>query len=214
MKIRRWRRITCFAGVLLLGAGWIWGTGDWTWFIYVISVLPAVFATRGLLQDFRIAKTEQKWVPLAELLVTWVATVVTLVGAVQTDHKLAKLEEHQQGRVLSEEDAADLRDKISRLPKATVLLMGIQGDRESVRFANSLKPVFLSAGWSVNGVWEDSILGGAGTGILVRHNAAATNSPGPQLVEILNIRKLKARFIKLPDPDLNRFELIVGARPE
>lgn len=191
------------------------------WLIFVFSIVAAALPTGALIRAVRTLDGRKKWRALTELLSLWMLPFLALLSAQgsglsadATDHKIATLEAEQRSRELSSDDTTALQTGIARLPKSTIYLQGIQGDRESVRFANRLKPVFEWAGWSVNGVWEDGLVGGAGTGILVRQNPLATNLPGRELVEVLNKRGLHAHFIKLPDPDLTRFEVIVGARPE
>lgn len=214
MTDNRWTRILWFALALGVGLGLVLRTGYGAWILYFLGLVPAGFATRELLAKIKAAAPGRRWFPVVELTAVWVTTLVALVSAAQTDRKLATLEDQQRGRVLSSQDLSGLRDDLARLPKAKVVLMGIDGNRESVGLAKQLKPVLLEVGWTVDGVWEDSIVGGAGEGILVRQNALATNFPGPQLVHTFNKRNLHARLINLPDPDLTRFEIVVGARPE
>lgn len=92
-------------------------------------------------------------------------------------------------------------------------LTGIQGDREAIRFANTLKDVLVVAGWEVDGVWEDIIIGGAGSGILVRQGSSASDSLGQSISKALNQIQITSRFIIKPDLKPDQLEIIVGSRP-
>ena len=138
---------------------------------------------------------------------------LSVLGYREQTATIKRLEAERIGRVLSGAQKAALIEDLGRLPKINVHLMGIQGDRESVRFANVLKDVFLSVGWTVDGVWEDILIGGAGTGILVRQSSPFTNSVGQQVIEAFNRIQLQARLVQIKDRGPGHFEVIVGSRP-
>jgi hypothetical protein len=91
--------------------------------------------------------------------------------------------------------------------------MGIQGDRESIRFANILKDILVEVGWEVDGVWEDIIIGGAGPGIVVRQGLSSSDSLGKIIIEALNQIQITSRFVINRDLKPNKLEIIVGSRP-
>jgi hypothetical protein len=91
--------------------------------------------------------------------------------------------------------------------------MGIQGDREAIRLANTLKDVLVFAGWEVDGVWEDILIGGVGSGILVRQGSSASDSLGQSISEALNQIQITSRLVINPDLKPYQIEIIVGSRP-
>lgn len=133
--------------------------------------------------------------------------------AAEKDARIQFLEIEQRGRALSDAEAESLTEDLRSLPTPKIYPQGVQGDRESVRFAHVLKPVFERAGCLVDGVWEDGLIGGAGDGILVRRNRLDTNNPAATIVTILNRHNLNARLIEKDNFEMGRLEVIVGARP-
>jgi len=139
--------------------------------------------------------------------------VISSIEYLKQSKTLRQLEDEQRGRILTPKQEKYLRETFSSLPKTKVYLMGIQGDREAIRFANTLKDVLVAAGWEVDGVWEDIIIGGAGPGILVRQGLSASDSLGHSIVEALNQTQITSRLVIMPDNKTGQLEIIVGSRP-
>jgi len=122
----------------------------------------------------------------------FVALIILIIGLVITaiDHSkqsrnLKQLEDEQQGRILKPKQRENLLNALNNLEKIKIVLTGIQGDRESIRFANSIKDILIEANWEVDGVWEDIIIGGVGFGITLRESSTEPNSSGKIINEIM-----------------------------
>lgn len=139
--------------------------------------------------------------------------VISSIEYINQSKTLRQLEDEQRGRILTPKQEKYLRETFSRLPKTRVHLIGIQGDREAIRFANTLKDVFVVAGWEVDGVWEDILIGGAGSGILVRQGSSTSDSLGHSISEAFNHIHITSRLVNIPDLKPNQLEIIVGSRP-
>ena len=165
-----------------------------------------------------LAKRRYPWIK--DLHLDRIAVIVLMSGLVLSavDHieqavATDRLEAEQRGRVLSNDNKSALIVELRRLPKLSITLSGIQGDRESIRFANILKDVFKSVGWSVDGVWEDIFLGGPGDGISVRQSEPLTNSMAQQIAEAFNKINVQARSVQMTNTKGGRIEVVVGSRP-
>lgn len=178
----------------------------WAWYgLFGLAVMLALLRLRAFFRDLAGERGfGSRAVAVLELWFILLLPAATLVVA-----------QAGKGRALSRTDLAALRQDLAALPPTKVLLVGLQGDRESVRFAGLLKARVLEPlNWPVSGVWEDTLVGGAGEGILVRQTPACTNLQGARIVDALNRRNLSARLIKIPDLDCERLEIIVAARPQ
>ena len=142
-----------------------------------------------------------------------IGLVISSIEYLKQSKTLRQLEDEQRGRILTPKQEKYLRETFSSLPKTRVYLMGIQGDREAIRFANTLKDVLVVAGWEVDGVWEDILIGGAGSGILVRQGSSASDSLGQSITEALNQIQITSRLVINPDLKPHQLEIIVGSRP-
>jgi len=142
-----------------------------------------------------------------------IGLVISSIEYLKQSKTLRQLEDEQRGRILTPKQEKYLRETFSSLPKTRVYLMGIQGDREAIRFANTLKDVLVVAGWEVDGVWEDILIGGAGSGIIVHQGSSASDSLGQSISEALNQIQITSRLVINPDLKPHQLEIIVGSRP-
>jgi len=167
----------------------------------------------------------REWIKLNYLLINdlhldFFALIILIIGLVITtiDHSkqsrnLKQLEDEQKGRVLKPKQRENLVNALNNLEKIKIVLIGIQGDRESIRFANSIKDILIDANWEVDGVWEDIIIGGVGFGITLRESSSDQNSIGKIINELMNKNLIKSRVVLKPDLKPNQIEFIVGSRP-
>jgi|SRR5213075_71030 len=126
--------------------------------------------------------------------------------------KIQALETEQVGRRLSAEQLKTLSEHLRSIPKPSgpVLLMGLQGNVESIRLAGALKQAFEDAGLAVDGVWEELLLGGTGPGILIRQEKQ--DALGVGMRDALLQVGLDARIIDLGRKTQHEVEVIVGYR--
>jgi len=120
------------------------------------------------------------------------------------------------GRQLSPRQRHALTRRLQTIARPTqpVYLMGLQGNVESIELAKSLKPIFEDAGWVVDGVWEDNLIGGTGPGILVRQ-ATADGPVGVGLKDALLDAGLESRIIPLGSSRAqDKVEVIIGYQPQ
>lgn len=185
------------------------------WIGLIIALLAGVIGI-GLSRDWvkkHFAKLQDLHLDRLALLLLLVGLVLSAVEYSKQTKTINYLEEEQIGRVLSPDQKTTLIEVLSSLPKNNVYLMGIQGDREAVRFANALKEVFLSADWTVDGVWEDILLGGPGPGIIVRQSSSSIDSVGQLITKAFNKIHIQARLVNRKDLAPQKLEIIVGSRP-
>ena len=147
------------------------------------------------------------------LIILIIGLVITAIDHLKQSRNLKHLEDEQKGRVLKPKQRENLVNTLNNLEKIKIVLTGIQGDRESIRFANSIKDILIEANWEVDGVWEDIIIGGIGFGITLRESSSDPNSRGKIINEILNKNQIKSRIVLKPDLKPNQIEIIVGSRP-
>lgn len=147
------------------------------------------------------------------LAILFTGLVITAIEHSQQSKNLKKLEDEQKGRVLKPRQKGNLINALNNIDKIKIVLIGIQGDREAIRFANVIKEILIEARWEVDGVWEDIILGGIGFGITLRESSSDPSSVGKSINEILNKNQIKSRVILKPDLKSDQIEIIVGSRP-
>jgi hypothetical protein len=131
----------------------------------VVLVILAIFEALSLRYGSRLSELEA-------------AEKVTLQKAVGNANEHARnaeieaqrlsneLQAEQRGRLLSDDRIDKLAALLNTIHKSneSLHLMGIQGDREAVRVSKQLYEIFVSAGFNVDGPWEDSVIGGIGQG--------------------------------------------------
>lgn len=185
------------------------------WIGLIIALLAGIIGI-GLSREWikrefpRIGETHLDTILLVLLAI---GLVISSIEYLKQSKTLRQLENEQRGRILTSKQEKYLRETFSRLPKTRVHLIGIQGDREAIRFANTLKDVLVVAGWEVDGVWEDILIGGAGSGILVRQGSSASDSLGQSISEAFNHIKITSRLVIIPNLKPDQLEIIVGSRP-
>ena len=150
---------------------------------------------------------------LVAIIILIIGLLITAIDHSKQSKNLKQLEDDQKGRILKPKQRENLVNALNNLEKTKIELMGIQGDRESIRFANSIKDILIEVNWKVDGVWEDIIIGGIGFGLAVRENSSAPNSKGKIINEIMNKNQIESSFVFKPDLKLNQIEIIVGSRP-
>jgi len=156
---------------------------------YVTLAFGAVSALTGLASYFTGKHTEAK-----------------------LEAKIETLEREQFGRHLSVEQLRSLTDQLRAIPKPdqSVHLMGVDGNAEAIRLANALKGVLEDAGFLIDGVWEDSLIGGAGPGILIRH--AKADAEASVAIQAALLRSgLEAHIVEREA--FKRVEIIVSYKP-
>lgn len=142
-----------------------------------------------------------------------IGLIITAIDNSKQSKYLKKLEEEQVGRILKPNQRNNLLKNLKNLPIIKVVLIGIQGDRESIRFANTIKEVLIEAGWEVDGVWEDIIIGGVGSDVIIRENSLKQDSMGNVINETFNKNNINTRVVEKTDLAAERIEIIVGSRP-
>ena len=155
----------------------------------------------------------EKQLDLIALVILAIGLVISSIDYSQQSITLRHLEDEQRGRILTTKQIEYLRETFRSLPKTRVYLMGIQGDREAIRLANTFKDVLIKAGWEVDGVREDILIGGTEPGILVRQGSFASDSTGQRITDALNHIQITSRLVIMPNLKPHQLEIIVGSRP-
>jgi hypothetical protein len=150
---------------------------------------------------------------LTALIILIIGLIITAIDHSIQSKNLKKLENEQKGRVLKKQQKENLLNALNYIEKTKIILIGIQGDRESIRFAHSIKDILVEANWDVEGVWEDIILGGIGSGITLRDSTSDSSSKGKIINQIMNKNNIESRFVLKSDLKPNQIEIIVGSRP-
>jgi hypothetical protein len=156
---------------------------------------------------------DDKTLDIVSLLILLIGLIISAIEHFKQSKDLQKLENEQKGRVLEPIQKKNLLESLKKTSKKRIVLMSIQGDRESFRFANVIKDILFESNWEVEGVWEEIIIGGIGPGLLVRESSAELKSIGKMLNQILNDNKIDSRLILKLDMKPNVIEIIVGSRP-
>jgi hypothetical protein len=135
----------------------------------------------------------------------------------ETNRLEAELEAERQGRLLSPDKVVNLTQHLRSViqPKAEIDLSGIEGDRESMRLAEQLAPIFRDAGFTVNDPYENSVIGGVGKGVAIRQ-VSKTGSTGVGVEAALSAVGLESRVIDMGANSYlgpNKVEVIVCRRP-
>lgn len=129
--------------------------------------------------------------------------------------RLGVLEAEQAGRRLDANQREALVGAFLSIakPAIPIHLIGLQGDKEAIHLANALKHILEAGGFAVDGVWEDSIIGGTGSGILIRQDTT-DGVVGIALAAALQRVGLGVRIVGLGAArSEGQVEIIVGYRP-
>jgi hypothetical protein len=142
-------------------------------------------------------------------------------GALQASQEAKRLkmelDAEKQGRLLSPDKLTILTQHLHSVlnPKAKIDLSGIEGDRESMRLAEQLAPIFRDAGFTVNDPYETSVIGGVGKGIAIRQ-ASIKGLTGTGIAAAFAAVGIESRVIEMgPNRGLgpDDAQVIVGRRP-
>ncbi|MFD0964228.1 hypothetical protein [Pseudofulvibacter geojedonensis] len=185
------------------------------WSGLVLSLLGGLVGI-GLFREWiklKLSILDDTTLDIVSLIVLIIGLLISAIDHLKQSKDLKKLEDEQKGRILKPKQRQKLLNDLINIEKNKIILTGIQGDRESIRFANSIKNVLIEANWEVEGVWEDIIIGGIGFGITIRENSSDSNSIGNLLNEIMNKNQIKSRIILKTDLKPDHVEVIVGSRP-
>jgi hypothetical protein len=185
------------------------------WIGFFIALVAGIIGI-GLSREWvkrKFPRISEKHLDFVSLVILAIGLLISAIDYSEQSKTLGQLEYEQRGRFLTPKQKEYLKETFISLPKTKVYLIGIQGDREAIRFANTLKDVFIVAGWEVDGVWEDGLIGGAGPGILVRQGSSASDSLGQSITDALNQIQITSRFVITPDLKPHKLEIIVGSRP-
>jgi hypothetical protein len=147
------------------------------------------------------------------LVILLIGLFISALDNLKQSKDFKKLEDEQKGRVLKPNQKENLILAFKKASKTKVVLMSIQGDRESFRFANVIKEILVESNWEVDGVWEEIIIGGIGPGLVIREKSAEPKSIGNILIETMNKNNIEARTVIKSDLKPNLIEIIVGSRP-
>tara|TARA_B100002049_G_scaffold228567_1_gene203217 strand:- start:529 stop:1095 length:567 start_codon:yes stop_codon:yes gene_type:complete len=185
------------------------------WSGLVLSLLGGLVGI-GLFREWiklKLSILDDSTLDIISLIVLIIGLLISAIDHLKQSKSLKKLENEQQGRILEPKQRQNLLNDLNNIEKIKIILTGIQGDSESIRFANSIKNVLVEANWEVDGVWEDIIIGGIGFGITIRENSSDSNSVGKSLNKIMNKNQIKSRVILKTDLKPDHIEIIVGSRP-
>lgn len=147
------------------------------------------------------------------IIILIIGLVITALEYLKQENDFKKIEEEQKGRFFEDKQTKNIVEKLEGVSKVKIILSSTQGDRESLRFANSIKDLFTILNWEIDGVYEDIIIGGVGSGLLIRENNLKDNSVGKTINRIMNQNEIKSRIIQKSDIDVNLIEIIVGSHP-
>lgn len=150
---------------------------------------------------------------IVSLVILIIGLVISAFDHLNQSKVLNKLENEQKGRILDSKQKENLLNSLKKISIKKVVLMSIQGDRESYRFANAIKEVLVESNWEVDGVWEEMIFGGVGPGVIVRENSSKPNSIGSIISETMNRNNINSKIVVKSDLKPNLIEIIVGSRP-
>lgn len=181
-------------------------------FIALFGGLIGIGNLRDLIKS-NLTGINDFYLDIVSVLLLVIGLIITAINNAKQSKYLKKLEDEQVGRILKPNQRNNLLEDLKNLPIIKVVLMGIQGDRESIKFANTIKEVLIEAGWEVDGVWEEIIIGGVGSGVIIRENSVKQDSNGNIINETFNKNNINTRVVEKTNLSSERIEIIVGSRP-
>jgi hypothetical protein len=130
------------------------------------------------------------------------------------ESKITRLEKEAEGRRLVSSKIEILTEALRSVakPSVPVYLMGLDGDKEAIDLANQLKIVFEAAGFKIDGVWQDGLLGGTGSGILIRQKVK-DGVIGVGIEAALKTVGLDSKIVVRSDYEQDKIDVIVGYNP-
>ncbi len=181
-------------------------------FISLVGGLIGIGLFRELIKS-QLTMLVDLHLDIFSLVILITGLIITAIDHSKQSINLKNLENEQKGRTLETKQRESLKESFKKLPKTKVELISIQGDRESFRFAKLIKEIMIESSWDVDGVWEDIILGGVGSGILIRQKSSEPNSIGGTISHMMNENNINARTVEMTNFDSNQIQIIVGSRP-
>ncbi len=159
------------------------------------------------------APTLTAWLGVASFLFQIVGQVISRHVDAAQSNAISILQAEVRGRILSAKQVNDLTYAFRAIDfVGRIHVMGLAGNTESITLAGQIKTALLEAGLGVDGVWEDHLLGGSGSGILVRHSAGLAE-PAQIITSALQGCTLETRLVDLKDSKpTGRLEIIVAYR--
>jgi hypothetical protein len=185
------------------------------WFGLILSLFGGLLGI-GLFRQLiklRFNNLDDTTLDIISLVILIIGLLISAIDHSKQSNNLEKLENEHKGRVIVPNQKKNLIRTLRNVSKRKVLLMSIQGDRESFRFANAIKNILVESNWEVEGVWEEIIIGGVGPGVIIRENSSESNSIGKILTEIMNKNKINTRIVVNSNIKPDKIEIIVGSRP-
>ncbi len=184
------------------------------WFGLILSLFGGLLGI-GLFREWIRLKTilDDSNLDIISLIILVIGLLLSAFDHFEQSQDLKKLENEQKGRVLEPNQKENLILALKKASKTKVVLMSIQGDRESFRFANAIKDLLVESNWEVDGVWEEIIIGGIGPGLVVREKSSDANSIGKIVNEALNKNNINAKVVVKSDLKPDLIQIIVGSRP-
>jgi|TARA_B110000114_G_scaffold161580_1_gene179003 hypothetical protein len=182
---------------------------------FIITLVGGLISI-GLLRDWIMSFSNvicDLHLDLFSILIIVIGLIISANDKLKQSKYLKKLEDEQTGRILKPKQRNKLLEDLKHLSKIKVHLTGIQGDRESIIFANTIKEVLLDSGWEVDGVWEDIINGGIGFGVTIRENSLKQNSIGDIINEAFIKNNIDSRVVKHTAFSPELIDIVVGSRP-
>ncbi|WP_299255341.1 hypothetical protein [uncultured Lacinutrix sp.] len=185
------------------------------WLGLILSLFGGLVGI-GLFREWTISKfaaLDNTILDIVSLIILLLGLIISAFDHFKQSRDFEKLQNEQKGRVLEPIQRKNLLKSLKNTSKIRIELMSIQGDRESFRFANTIKDVLTELNWEVDGVWEEIIIGGVGPGIAVRESSMESNSIGKTITQIFKDNNIDTRIITKSDLKPNLIQVIVGSRP-
>ena len=130
----------------------------------------------------------------------------------EQEKRIAALKTEVAGRRLTPEMREKIQTILKPIPHIKITFMGIQGDRESITFAQDLYDAFKETGWSVEDVQEDQLLGSPGSIIQVRQKNQDL-LVGQQIVDLLCSFGFEAKLVTNEKWEPGVVNIVVTRRP-
>jgi hypothetical protein len=181
-----------------------------------LLLLGSAFGVFAFLYNHRQSEMDRTDKQAMQLLVTAANDGASHANA-EAKRLETALEAERQGRLLSPEKLMILTQHLRNVlnPKAKIDLSGIEGDREAMRLAEQLAPVFRDAGFTVNDqAYETSVIGGVGKGVVIRQESKE-GPIGVRIAAAFTAVGIESRIIEMGANRLgaDNVEVIVGRRP-
>lgn len=114
-------------------------------------------------------------------------------------------------RGISEPDKIEMVAALIQHKGAKVTLTTIMGDSEAFQFASQLKEVFAAAGWKVDGI-NQAVYNSPVRGVKIRVQNEKYPSRVNQIIQAMNVLRLKVEGLLAKEFKVDDVEIVVGAR--